>query len=197
MTGTFLTQLWEGLKATGPWEWGATAAGVVYALLVMRHRRIGWLFGGISSVIYAVLYWRVRLPMQALLQASYVVAAVYGWWAWSRPGGVRPISTWPLRGHLVVVTGCVLASLLLARLLAQESAFPFIDSLVFCAGMFATWLLARVCLENWGYWILIDAASIFLSFRQGLYSAVLLYLLYMGIAAAGLFAWWNTWRKPA
>ena len=197
MTGTLLAQLWEGLKATGPVEWIANATGVAYALLVMWHKRIGWVCGGISSSILAVLFWRVELPMQALLQVSYVVAAVYGWWSWSRPGGQRPISMWHWRGHAAVMASCVLASLLLARLLAQESAFPFIDSLVFCAGMFATWLLARVYLENWAYWILIDTASIYLSFRQGLFSVVLLFVLYLGIAVAGLAGWWKSWRKAA
>lgn len=197
MTGTVLAQLWEGLKATGPMEWIANATGVAYALLVMWHKRIGWVFGGISSSILAVLFWRVDLPMQSLLQVSYVVAAVYGWWSWSRPGGQRRISTWHWRGHVAVIAVCVLASLLLARLLAGESAFPFTDSLVFCAGMFATWLLARVYLENWAYWILIDSASIYLSFRQGLFSVVLLFVLYLGIAVAGLAGWWKTWRKAA
>ena len=197
MTGTLLAQLWEGLKATGPVEWIANATGVAYALLVMWHKRIGWVFGGISSSILAVLFWRVDLPMQSLLQVSYVVAAVYGWWSWSRPGGQRPISMWHWRGHLVVMAGCVLASLALARVLAQESAFPFMDSLVFCAGMFATWLLARVYLENWAYWILIDTASIYLSFRQGLFSVVLLFVLYLGIAVAGLAGWWKSWRRAA
>ncbi len=145
MTGTVLAQLWEGLKATGPMEWIANVTGVAYALLVMWHKRIGWVFGGISSSILAVLFWRVDLPMQALLQVSYVVAAVYGWWSWSRPRRAAPISMWHWRGHLAVMAGCVLASLLLgAPAGARNRHFRFIDSLVFCAGMFATWLLARV-----------------------------------------------------
>lgn len=197
MTGTVLAQLWEGLKATGPVEWIANGTGVAYALLVMFHKRIGWVCGGISSSILAVLFWRVELPMQALLQVSYVIAAVYGWWSWSRPGGQRPIAVWHWRGHLALVAGCVVASLLLARLLKDESAFPFVDSLVFCAGMFATWLLARVYLENWAYWILIDSASIYLSFRQGLFSVVLLFVLYLAIAVTGLAGWWKSWRKAA
>jgi nicotinamide mononucleotide transporter len=190
-----LAQLWEGLKTTGPFEWIANATGVTYVLLVMRHRRAGWVFGGISSAILAVLFWQVHLPMQALLQVTYVLAAVYGWRSWSRASGMRPISVWHWRGHMAVSVGAVLASLLLARLLANESAFPFIDSLVFCAGMFATWLLARVHLENWAYWIAIDAASIYLSFQQGLFSIALLYMLYLCLAVAGLVNWWKTRRK--
>jgi nicotinamide mononucleotide transporter len=189
-----LTQIWEGLKATGPFEWLAIVTGVVYIVLVMRHRRSGWIFGAISCLIQAVLFWRVQLPMQALLQLSYVAASVYGWRKWTQAGGARPIGVWHWRGHLVMVVVCVLSSLLLARLLAGESAFPFTDSLVFCVGMFATWLLARVYLENWAYWIVIDAMSVYLSYRQGLFAVALLYASYLGIATAGLVDWIRTRR---
>ena len=190
-----LAELWNGLKATGPWEWIADATGVTYALLVMRHRRIGWLFGAASSLILTVLAWRAHLPMQSLLQVSYVGAAIYGWRSWSRASGMRPISVWRWRGHLLVLAGCALVSLLLGRVLVGESAFPFTDSLVFCVGMFATWLLARVYLENWAYWIVLDAVSICLFVSQGLVAVAVLYVLYMGIAVAGFAQWLRAWRK--
>jgi nicotinamide mononucleotide transporter len=193
--GDLPAQVWDGLKNTGPIEWLAIVTGALYVVLVMRHRRSGWIFGAISCLIQAVLFWRVQLPMQALLQLSYVAASVYGWRKWSQAGDKRPIGVWHLRGHAVMASLCVLVSLLLARFLAGESAFPFTDSLVFCVGMFATWLLARVYLENWGYWIVIDALSVYLSFRQGLYAVALLYALYLCIAAAGLVDWLRTWRR--
>jgi len=135
--------------------------------------------------------------MQALLQFSYVVAAVYGWWSWSKATGMQPIRMWHWRGHLLALAGCLLVSLVLARLLAGESAAPFADSLVFCLGILATWLLARVYLENWAYWIAIDAVSICLSFKQGLVSVAVLYVLYLGIAVTGLAGWWKIWRKQS
>jgi len=193
--GDMPAQVWEGLKNTGPFEWIANVTGVIYILLVMRHRRSGWIFGAISCLILAVLFWRVHLPMQALLQLSYVAASVYGWQKWSQAGEQRPIGMWHLRGHAVMASLCVLVSLVLARVLAGESAFPFMDSLVFCVGMFATWLLARVYLENWAYWMVIDALSVYLSFRQGLYAVALLYALYLCIASAGLVDWIRTWRR--
>ena len=195
MDGGLLTQLWEGLKATGPWEWIANITGVIYVVLVMRHRRSGWIFGAISCLILAVLFWNVQLPMQAVLQLSYVAAAAYGWLKWGQAGSARPILVWNWRGHLAMLVACVLASLLLARVLADESAFPFMDSLVFCLGMVATWLLARVYLENWVYWIVVDAVSVYLSWRQGLFAVVLLSILYLGIATAGFVEWLNTWRR--
>jgi nicotinamide mononucleotide transporter len=188
-------QLWEELKATGPLAWIADVTGVVYVVLVMKRRRLGWAFGGISSLLLTIVAWEARLPMQALLQLSYVLAAVYGWWAWSRDGAARPIGVWHWRGHGIALVACALLSLLLARLLAHESAFPFMDSLVFCIGMFATWLLARVYVENWVYWIAIDAVSVYLFIAQHQVAIALLFVLYLGIAGAGLFDWLKTWRQ--
>jgi nicotinamide mononucleotide transporter len=192
---SLVAQLWAGLKATGPWEWMADATGVAYVLLVMRQQRVGWVLGGISSLILTVLAWQSRLPMQALLQFSYVVAAVYGWWSWSRNQGARPIGVWHWRGHVLVVAGSLAASFAVSRLLVGESAFPFTDSLVFCIGMFATWLLARVYLENWTYWIVLDAVSIYLWLAQGSVAIAALFVVYLSLAIAGQVQWWKGWRQ--
>ena len=191
-----IRQLAEGFAATSIAEWIAVATGLVYILLIIRRHRAGWVAGALSSLILAVLFAGKHLPMQALLQAFYVAAAVYGWWRWSGNASQQRISTWRLKGHLLVVTGGVLLSLALAWLLAREgySAFPFTDSLVACGGLFATWLVARVYLENWLYWIALDSVSIYLCIAQGLPAAALLFALYLGIAIHGFFSWRRTWR---
>lgn len=197
MTEELARRFIEGVRNTPPAEWLAVIAGVVYVVLIMRRRRLGWVFGGISSAILMVLAARARLPMNALLQASYVVAAVYGWWQWSRGEQERPIRFWHLRGHLLALGICALASLGLARLLAMEgaSAFPFTDSMVACTGLFATWLVARVSIENWLYWIAVDAVSVYLFFVQGLVVSSLLYVLFLVIATAGFFDWLARYRR--
>jgi nicotinamide mononucleotide transporter len=190
--------LWAGVRATGLAEWLAVALGVVYVLLIIRRNRWGWVAGGISSLIFTVLFARSSLPMQALLQGSYVAGAVYGWWSWAPGSQAQRIAVWTLRGHLLTVAVCVLVSLGLARLLAGESAFPFVDSLVACAGLFATWLVARVYLENWVYWIVIDAVSIYLCAAQGLIVTAGLFAIYLVIASLGLRSWWLIRRdQPA
>lgn len=182
--------LLASVGATSAAEWIAVAAGLVYVVLIIRRNRWGWLFGGISSMIFTVLFARASLPMQALLQASYVVAAVYGWWSWAPQSQPQRISVWTLRGHLLAVTIAVLLSLGLARLLADESAFPLLDSLVACAGLLATWMVARVYLENWVYWIVADAVSIYLCLAQGLIVTAGLFAIYLLMAVLGLRSWW-------
>jgi nicotinamide mononucleotide transporter len=187
--------LLAGLRKTTVAEWIAVATGLVYVLLIIRRQRLGWLFGGISSSILVVLCLRSKLPMQALLQASYVAGAVYGWWSWAPQSQPQRISLWSLRKHLAVIGLTVLVSLGLRHLLADEFAFPFMDSLVACLGLFATWLTARVYLENWVYWIVIDAVSIYLYLAQGLTVTAGLFAIYLVTASFGLRSWWQLRRS--
>lgn len=183
--------LLDSLRKTTAAEWAAVAAGLVYIVLIIRRHRWGWVFGGISSTIFVWVCWRSKLPMQAVLQASYVACAVYGWFSWAPDSQQQRISHWTLPGHLAVIAVCVLVSLGLRHLLANESAFPFMDSLVACLGLFTTWLVARVYLENWVYWILIDAVSIYLYLAQGLMVTAGLFVIYLVMAVTGLRSWWQ------
>jgi nicotinamide mononucleotide transporter len=195
MNGEFLVRTWLDLQAMGFAAWLAVFAGVIYIVAIMRRRRIGWIFSAISAGILAVLAARSRLPMQALLQSFYVLAAIYGWRSWSGSVQQRPVTTWHWRGHVLVVAGCVLVAAGLSRLLADESAFPFVDSLVACVGLVATWMTARVYLENWLYWFVVDVISLYLFLSQGLAGVALLYVFYLGIAGVGFLAWWKSWRR--
>jgi nicotinamide mononucleotide transporter len=181
--------LLDNLRRTSAAEWAAVAAGLVYIVLIIRRNRWGWLAGGISSLLFVMICARSRLPMQALLQASYVAGAIYGWCSWAPESKPQQISRWTLRGHLLVLTLCIFISLGLRQLLVDESAFPFMDSLVACIGLFATWQVARVYLENWVYWIIIDAISVYLYLAQGLMVTAGLFAIYMVMAATGLRSW--------
>ncbi|MGC4027398.1 MAG: nicotinamide riboside transporter PnuC [Steroidobacteraceae bacterium] len=174
----------------------STALGLAYVLFIMRRSRWGWVAGGASSLLLMGLAIQARLPMQGLLQFGYVVLAVYGWMTWSRPAAAPAIGTWPLRHHLLAVGACVLLALALAPLLRASggSDWPFLDPLIAALGLFASWLTARVKLENWVYWIGIDSVSLYLFAVQGLYVVALLFLVYLGLAAAGLVSWRRQWQ---
>ncbi|HEV7431579.1 MAG TPA: nicotinamide mononucleotide transporter family protein, partial [Steroidobacteraceae bacterium] len=82
----------------------AVVAGLIYVVLILRRNRWGWVAGALSSSVYVLISARARLPMQSLLQAYYVIMAVYGWFSWTRNAqeeGGR-IYRWSLRRHLWV-----------------------------------------------------------------------------------------------
>jgi nicotinamide mononucleotide transporter len=192
--------IWSGLVTTSPAEAVSVALGLAYAVLAIRKSRWCWVAGGVSSAIMIYLSLDARLPMQAALQVYYVVISVYGWWHWTREQeaqGMLAVSTWPIRWHLAACAGVVVLSAVTARWLSHtQAAWPFLDSLTTWASLYATWLQARVKLENWLYWICIDSVLGFLFGTQGLYFVALLSVVYLGFSAVGFIRWLKTYRTP-
>jgi nicotinamide mononucleotide transporter len=171
----------------------ATVAGLGYAVLAARRNRMCWVAGAVSAACAALLAGMRGLPMQSGLQVFYVIMSVYGWLSWTRSSarGELPVGTWPLAWHVGAAAILVLLSLLSARVLANETlaAWPLLDSLTTWFSLLATWLAARARLENWLYWVVIDAVLVFLFYKQQLPWLALLSLLYIVIAAGGFVAW--------
>jgi nicotinamide mononucleotide transporter len=187
-----------GLAATTPFEAVSVVLGFAYSVLAVRRSRWCWVAGGISSAILIYLSWGAKLPMQACLQAYYVAMAVYGFWRWSRDEGAatRAVTMWPLKAHLVAWAVILAVSVLSSHWLAgqTQAAWPFLDSLTTWGSLLATWLVTQVKLENWLYWIAMDAISVFLFASQGLAFVALLFAAYLVVSAVGFFTWFKTWR---
>jgi len=176
-----------------PAELAAVAFGVLYILLAIREHRACWIAGGISTAIYAGVFFNAGLPLQAALQVVYVAMSVYGWLAWKPDSAAATPRTWPVMGHFAALAGVGLATAVTAPLAAQGEldVAAVGDSLGTWASLVATWLLARRIAENWLWWIVIDAGLAALFAGQGLAVTGALYLAYALLAVAGL----RSWRK--
>ncbi|MBS0387574.1 MAG: nicotinamide mononucleotide transporter [Proteobacteria bacterium] len=193
-----VSQVLDALRANAL-EAVAVVSGLTYVLLILRRNRWGWVAGAISSTIYVVIAARARLPMQSVLQAYYVVMAVYGWISWTRNATEQEgrIFRWPLRRHLLAIALILAVSLLSARVLAAEThaAWPLLDSVTTWTSFLATWLVARSVLENWCYWIAADVIMVFLFLRQGYVPTAGLFASYIIVAMFGFRAWLRRYRQ--
>jgi nicotinamide mononucleotide transporter len=165
-------------------------------VLAVPRSRWCWVAGGVGSLIYVWLFARARLPMQSLLQVWYVGVAVFGFLRWSREGATR-ISLLPWRGHVAGIAASLLLAVAIAHFLAAETqaAWPHLDASTTMLSLFATWLTARGKLENWLYWIVVDAIQAWLYAAQGLVFTAFLFLVYLVIAFVGLIEWSKTYRR--
>ena len=191
----------RALALTSPAEALAVLLGVVYVLLILKRSRLGWIAGGLSSSIYVYLAARALLPMQSVLQAYYVVMSFYGWFSWTRDvHGERPrITRWSPRYHLVALAAALLLSVASAHWLALEThaAWPYLDSFTTWISLLATWMTARMKLENWLYWMSADAIMAFLFAAQGYPVSTGLFLTYLVIAMIGFRQWLRQYRAQA
>ena len=188
-----IRSLLRALAITGPWEAVGVLLGIAYVVLIIKRSRAGWIAGGASSAIYVYLSLDARLPMQATLQVYYVVMSFYGWFSWQsaqrKQGG--GIVRWPLRWNLLALLAIGLLSLASAAWLAREThaAWPYLDSFTTWVSLLATWMVARMMLENWLYWIAADGITTYLFAAQGYLASSALYLVYTLIAVFGYREW--------
>jgi nicotinamide mononucleotide transporter len=132
--------------------------------------------------------------MESALNAYYMVMAVYGWYQWQRGGnkseGIK-LSRWGLKNHLAIIGLVLVLSAISGYLLSQntDARMPYIDSFTTWGSVITTFMVARKVLENWLYWIVIDAVSIFLYIDRELYQTAVLFILYLVLAVIGYIAW--------
>jgi nicotinamide mononucleotide transporter len=184
--------------------WGlegiAVAAAIAYLLLAIRQNIACWLFAGISTAIFVYLFFEARLYMDSALNVFYVGMAIYGWTVWHRgrrEDHALAVSTWPLRRHLRATATIAVMSGVSGYLLATftDAEFPYVDSLTTWSSIWATFLVARKVLENWWYWLLIDAASTVIYWFRDLELTAMLFMVYVIMIPFGLVSWRRSMRS--
>jgi nicotinamide mononucleotide transporter len=186
-------QLAAAWRTTSWVETLAFVLAVVYLPLAIRQSIACWIAAFVSSCLYVWVLFGARLYMESVLNVFYAVMAIYGFWQWrsGAEGGRLAVSRWPAARNGLGMTGVVALSAVTWFFLRRytPAAWPFVDSMVAWASVFATFLVARKVYENWHWWLLIDATSLYLYFTRRLYLTMLLFALYLVLIAFGMREW--------
>jgi len=189
LSGQFAT-VWRG---TGWIEIIAAVLAVVYLLLAIRQSISCWAAAFISSCLYVWVLSGARLYMESVLNAFYAAMAVYGFWQWQgrSGGGALAVRRWSWARNALGLAAVLLLSLISWYFLRRftPAAWPFADSMVTWASVFATFLVARKVYENWHWWLAIDSVSMCLYFTRRLYLTMLLFALYLAMIVIGMREW--------
>ena len=181
-------------------ETAAVVLAIAYLLLAIRQSIWCWICAGISTACYIWLFIGASLYMESALNAFYFAMAAYGWYSWRRGGRDQeslPIVVWPMAMHIKAIALIVLLSLLSGYLLHaySDAAYPYMDSLTTWSAIWATFLVARKVLENWWYWLLIDAVSMLIYWSRDLQLTALLFGMYLLLIPFGLWSWNRSFRS--
>ncbi len=194
-----IAMAWQAMPG---WELCAVVLAIAYVLLAIQERIECWYAAFLSASIFLVLFWNVNLLMESVLQVYYIGMAIYGWTQWRRQADGDAdlhIHTWPLFRHAKFLAAIVMITLISGYILSNTSsaARPYLDSFTTWASVFTTWLVARKVLENWLYWIVIDAVSIFLYVDRGLYLTSVLFVMYVIFAVVGFLQWQQSYSEQS
>jgi len=186
MISNFLVQNW--LEIT------AVIFAILYLILAVKQNILCWTAGILSSILYFFIMQKAGLYMEAYLQVFYVVMGIYGWSQWSASNVSNPsfiVNTWSKYQHMITISIILVLSLLSGFLLERytDAALPFLDALVSWGAVVATYMVAKKLLENWIYWFVIDATSIFLFIERGLWLSAVLFATYLVIIFFGYQSW--------
>ena len=191
--------------STLPWlELVAMLLALAYVILAARGSLWCWPAAFISTALYTVVFYDVLLLMDSALNVYYLVMAVYGYWIWQKQHpqvkgqeeGLDVISLSASK-HLKIGAVLTVISVGLGYIMANytPAAFPYLDTFTTVFAVFATYLVTQKVLENWLYWLVIDAVSIYLYLEKGLLPTAVLFIIYIVIASYGYIKWHGFYKN--
>lgn len=173
----------------------ATLAGFLYIFYTIRENTLLWLFGNISSALFAWVFFHSAIYAYSALYVYYVIVGFYGWYNWWKHSGRGEDSLVIRHTSSRMLAACIAASVVIAvpvyfvLLHFHESDVAWVDALLTGSGMVATWMLTQKYIEQWLFWIVIDILSLALVLYKGLYPSSLLFAAYTLLAVKGYFEW--------
>ena len=194
-----LVSAWQQVSTL---EITSVAFGLAYVILAARENIWCWPAAFIGTGTGIFLFWDASLLMESGLNVFYLVMAVYGFYQWrygGQEGEQLAISSWQLPQHVNAILLILVLALGSGYLLNNhtDAALPFVDSFTTWAAVVTTWMVARKILENWLYWVVIDAVSVWLYLQRELYLYALLFVFYTVIALYGYLQWQRKTRATA
>lgn len=170
--------------------------GVVYIFLSIKQNIWTWGVGLLSSILYVYVYFTSKFYADMGLQMYYVAVSIYGWYFWLKGNAVNQeeelkASKTPKKYWIWIVLASVVLFLFIHFVLRNytDSPVPVADSVTTALSVVATWMLARKYVEQWLFWVFIDAFSAYLYAIKGLFPTVLLFVVYTVMAIVGYFKW--------
>ena len=189
-----------------PLELVAVLCGLACVWLTIRRNIWCWPVGLAQVCLYVVIFYRVKLYSDLILQIVYIGLQIYGWRQWARTGAAGsgeaagagdgenvavPVRRLPGRALAGWVAAIAAGTLLWGAGMARwtDAALPYGDAFTTVASLVAQWLLARRAVQSWLVWLAVDVVSVGIYFEKELYLTAGLYAVFFGMATAGFLAW--------
>ncbi|MBK4998101.1 nicotinamide mononucleotide transporter [Pseudomonas sp. S31] len=172
----------------------AVLFNVLGVWLTTQRIRWCWPVSVIAVLLYAWIFFTVKLYCDMLLQLVFAVLQGYGWWRWSQgasEAGKVQVQRLPRRKALISLALGLAGAALLGALMQRytDASAPWLDALLSALSLVASFWAARKYVASWGLWIVLDSAYVGLFLFKGLNLTAALYAGFVVLAGYGLLAW--------
>lgn len=177
------------------WEAIAMLLAIAYLILAIKQNLWCWVAAFFSTLIYSVIFFDVSLLMDSALNVYYLLMAIYGWYSWKYGGKLQEkeleVISYGLNKNIQIILGLSIVSLSLGFIMDNYTSadFAYVDSFTTVFAVFATYMLTKKVIENWLYWIVIDAISIYVYIQKGLNLTAVLFVIYTVLAYVAYKNW--------
>jgi nicotinamide mononucleotide transporter len=166
---------------------------VLYTFLYLRQSPWSFLFGGLGAALFVWLCIERKIYAEAFLQLFYIGFAVYGF---LNLGAEWKVYHSSFLDNLPMILAGIAVTFLAGWLMKNHTSakLPYWDAFTTAFALIATWIMVNYIHENWLYWIVIDAVSIWLYAKRKMFIGSALFVLYLLMAIDGYFeqiAWFQ------
>ncbi|MDX2196278.1 MAG: nicotinamide riboside transporter PnuC [Cytophagales bacterium] len=174
-------------------EIAGSFTGIVCIYYNMRANIWGWAWGIVSIIIYAYIFYTLKLYADFGLQIIFLFVSIYGIYQWlhgNKENIIIVSKNTPIQ-NIISILFTVLIFFLICYLLQKytDARSPLLDSFNTSLCITAQILLARKKVENWLFWIIADVLYTYLYICQTLYITAAFYSIITIMAVLGYIQW--------
>lgn len=173
------------------WEISAVFSSLVYTYLIGIGSIWCWVFALYSGIAFSILCFKKKIYAETTLHVFYFFAAIFGWYHWgaNEESGFNQSLSWHF--HLGVIGLLIGLSLSMGYALKKytDAKLTYLDSSTTIFSIWATILMVNLIVDNWVYFLVINAAAFFLYLNRKMYPTAALMVVYIFLSIKGYNEW--------
>ena len=157
-------------------------------------KRITWPWWALSSALYMVFFYEVKLYASSALQIVFILAAIWGWRDWA-PTGAVPSALTRRQIYFLSLTTVATTAALTPILSNIGAAATWSDAFLLIGSLVAQVLMVYEKYESWVLWLIVDAVGTIEYAVLGYWFTAVLYFTFTLSAVLGWKRWYVSRRN--
>ncbi len=181
-------------------EIAAVLVSILGVTLTIKRSMWCWIVNFIAVVMYAYLFFVVKLYGETLLQCVFMTMNIYGFYQWSKSKqqdhDIRLQHLNTKRAWIQIVVTMVLG-LIFGLSLQQftDAAVPILDGQLAMFSLLATYWTSQKHIQTWMLWVVVDIVYVGMFAYKGLIPTAGLYAIFVLLAMFGWWQWFQVLKK--